>query len=52
MTLQDAIESGQYSQQTDEALSEFLDWLVKSDIVARDVHLTTSLWTRRTARSS
>ena len=39
MTLQDAIESGQYSQQTDEALSEFLDWLIKSDIVAVDVHL-------------
>lgn len=39
MTLQDAIESGQYSQQTDAALSEFLDWLVKSEIVAVDVHL-------------
>lgn len=39
MTLQDAIETGQYSQQTDVALLEFLDWLVKSDIVAVDVHL-------------
>jgi len=39
MTLQDAIESGQYSRETDAALSEFLDWLVKSNIVAVDVHL-------------
>ena len=39
MTLQDAIDRGHYSQQTDAALSEFLDWLIKSDIVAVDVHL-------------
>lgn len=39
LTLQQAIESGHFNHETEKALSEFLEWFVKSDLVAADVHL-------------
>ncbi|UXS03748.1 PhoP regulatory network YrbL family protein [Agrobacterium tumefaciens] len=39
MTLDQTLETGRYDAKTDAALNEFLDWFVKSGVVAADVHL-------------